>query len=65
MFPNNEIPATVNVKNNKISKDAVVRIFSKDRYKALSKDLKPSEDLIILNNRATLRTLKQVMLTEI
>jgi hypothetical protein len=65
MFPNNEIPATVNVKNNKISKDAVVKIFSKDRYKALSKDLRPSEDLIILNNLDTLSTLKQVMLTGI
>jgi len=64
MFPNKEIPATVKVKNNKRSNDAVVRIFSKDRYKALSNDLKPSEDLIILNNLATLRTLKQVMLTE-
>jgi hypothetical protein len=64
MFPNREIPATVKVKNNKISKDAVVRIFSNDRYNALSNDLKPSEDLIILNNLATLRTLKQVMLTE-
>jgi hypothetical protein len=65
MFPNKEIPATVKVKNSKRSKDAVVRIFSSDRYKALSNDLKPSDDLIILSNLATLRTLKQVILTEI
>ena len=60
--PNKEIPATENVKNSKTSNEATVRIFSRDKYKVLSKDLKPSEDLTILNNLATLITLKAVIL---
>ena len=61
-MPNNEIPATEKVKKSKISNEATVRIFSRDKYKVLRRDLKPSEDLTSLNNLTALITLKAVIL---